>query len=120
MKHNRNNSHNTKPGNIIQPRIVKESDNRFSNVENLDNNLANEIELSQKTRTAHWNMSRESFFNRSALLDFQYSQLNDVSDEFTVQARLVDSLPANSFEEFLKKNRVDEQLKDISDTIWIF
>lgn len=113
MEHNRNDGHNTNLQILTQPNIGLDSDVRHSVVQILNNTLANEAVLAQKTRNAHWNVSGASFFELHTLFDVQYKQLNDISDEISKHARMLGGLPIGSFEEFLKYSRLDEQPGDV-------
>jgi starvation-inducible DNA-binding protein len=115
MGRNRNYGHSTKLQVLIQPNTGLDSDACHSVVEILNNTLANEVVLTVKTRSAHWNVSGAGFYYRYALFDVQYKQLNDISDEIAIRARVLGGLPNGSFEEYLKNTRLDEQPGDVPD-----
>ena len=104
MDHNRNDDQNPKLQVPIEPGI----DVRRAIVGILNNTLANEALLSLKTRNAHWNVSGAGFLELHALYKTQYKQLNTISDEIAVRARMLGGLPIGSFEGFLKLARLEE------------
>jgi starvation-inducible DNA-binding protein len=109
MEYDRNDGHNTKLKVLIQPNIGLDSDVRQSVVEILNNTLANEIVLTVKTRSAHWNVSGAGFFELHILFNSQYEQLNDISDELAERVRMLGGIAIGSLQEFLDYNRVEEQ-----------
>jgi len=109
MEHNRNDDHNTKLQVLSQPNIELETNVRRAVVEILNNTLANEVLLSLKTRSAHWNVRGAGFLELHGLYNTQYKQLNDISDEIAERARMLGGLPIGSFEGFLKNARLEEQ-----------
>ena len=136
MGHNRNNGHdpklqvliqpnigldsdgrNQKLQVIIEPNIGLDSDVRHSVVEILNNNLADEVVLTLKTRNAHWNVSGAGFFELHILFDSQYEQLNNISDEIAERARMLGGIAIGSLQEFIKYTRLEEQSGDIPDII---
>src|SRR5512133_3583506 len=77
-----NDGHKSKPLHIlIQPNIGLESDVRHPIIEILNNSLANEKILSQKTRSAHWNANGSGFFEMHILFETQYKQLDEIADK---------------------------------------
>jgi starvation-inducible DNA-binding protein len=109
MAPNRNDGHNTKLQVLIQPSIGLDSNVRHSVVEILNNTLANEAVLTQKTRSAHWNVSGAGFIELHMLYDTQYEQLNDISDEIAERARMLGGIAIGSLQEFINFTRVEEQ-----------
>jgi starvation-inducible DNA-binding protein len=109
MKPIDNNGHNPKLQVIIQPNIGLDSDVRQPIVDILNHTLANEAVLTQKTRSAHWNVSGTGFFDLHILFDTQYKQLNEISDEIAERARMLGGMPIGSFKEFLSHTRLEEQ-----------
>jgi starvation-inducible DNA-binding protein len=71
--------------------------------------LANEAVLAQKTRSAHWNIRGAGFPNTHILFNLQFEQLIDISHEIAVHVRRLASIPASSFEEFLKMAQLREE-----------
>ncbi len=108
MVHMRNDGHYPKTQVLIQPNIGLDSDVRHSVVEILNNVLADEAVLTQKTRCACWNIHGEGFYDRHTLLDIQYKQLNAISDELSKRIRVLGSMPIGSFQEFLFTTRLVE------------
>jgi starvation-inducible DNA-binding protein len=113
LKPSRNNGHYTKFQALIQPNIGLDSEVRHWVVEILNNTLANEAILTQKTRSAYWNVTGASFIELRTLFEFQYNQLNGIIDEISKRARVLGGHPIGSFEEFLKDTRLSEQPADI-------
>ncbi len=109
MEHNRNDGHNTNLQVEIQPNIGLDSDVRHSVVDILNNALANEIVLSQKTRSAHWNVSGVGFLELHILFDSQYKQLNEISDEIAERVRMLGGIAIGSLQEFINFARLEEQ-----------
>lgn len=115
MDHNRNDGHDVKLQVLIQPNIGLDSDVRHSVVEILNHTLANEAVLTQKTRSAHWNVSGAGFFELHILFDSQYEQLNDISDEIAERARILGGVAIGSLQEFINYTRLDELPGDVPD-----
>src|SRR4030042_1143369 len=109
MERNRNDGHNTNLQVEIQPNIGLDSDVRHSVVEILNNTLANEAILSQKIRSAHWNVSGSGFFELHILFDSQYKQLNEISDEIAERSRMLGGIAIGSLQEFIQFSRLEEQ-----------
>ncbi len=109
MDPNRNNGHITNLLVEIQPNIGLDSDVRHSVVDILNNALANEAVLSQKIRSAHWNVSGSGFFELHILFDSQYKQLNEISDEIAERSRMLGGIAIGSLKEFIQFSRLEEQ-----------
>jgi starvation-inducible DNA-binding protein len=109
MDHNRNDGHNPKQI-LIQPNIGLDNDARQSIVKILNNTLANEAVLTQKTRSAYWNVSGPGFIELHILFDSQYKQLNTISDGLAERARMLGGAVIGSLQEFIKNTRLEEQL----------
>jgi starvation-inducible DNA-binding protein len=109
MDPNRNDGHKTNLQVEIQPNIGLDSDVRHSVVEILNNTLANEAVLSQKTRSAHWNVSGSGFLELHILFDSQYKQLNEISDEIAERSRMLGGIAMGSLQEFIHFSRIEEQ-----------
>lgn len=109
MKSNDNDGHKTDLQVEIQPNIGLDSDVRHSVVDILNNALANEAVLSQKTRSAHWNVSGSGFLELHILFDSQYKQLNEISEEIAERARMLGGIAIGSLQEFIKFSRLAEQ-----------
>jgi len=117
MRDNHNDGHNPKLQIHIQPNIGLDSDVRRSVVETLNNTLANEAVLTQKTRNAYWNVRGAGFFERHILFDSQYKQLNEISDEIAERARMLGGMVIGSLREFIKYTRLDEQPGNVPDIL---
>ncbi len=109
MQPNRNDGHKTNLQVEIQPNIGLDSDVRHSVVDILNNTLANEAVLSQKTRSAHWNVSGSGFLELHILFDSQYKQLNEISDEIAERSRMLGGIAMGSLQEFIHFSRIEEQ-----------
>jgi starvation-inducible DNA-binding protein len=101
--------HNPKQQVVIQPNIGLDSDVRHSVVEILNKTLANEVVLTLKTRGAHWNVSGVGFIELHILFDSQYKQLNDISDEIAERVRMLGGVAIGSLAEFVKYTQMEEQ-----------
>lgn len=105
-----NDGHKSKPLHIlIQPNIGLESEVRHPIIEILNNSLANEKILSQKTRSAHWNANGSGFFEMHILFETQYKQLDEIADKIAERARILGGVAIASFKEFLAHARIEEQ-----------
>ena len=116
-----NDGHHPKPLQIlIQPNIGLESDVRHPIVEILNNSLANESVLSQKTRSAHWNASGSGFFELHILFETQYKQLDEIADKIAERTRILGGMAIASFKEFLAHSRLEEDPAKVPDfcTFW--
>lgn len=109
MEPNRNDGHKTNLQVDIQPNIGLDSEVRHSVVDILNNTLANEAVLSQKTRSAHWNVSGSGFLELHILFDSQYKQLNEISDEIAERSRMLGGIALGSLQEFIQFSRLEEQ-----------
>jgi starvation-inducible DNA-binding protein len=117
MGNNHNDGHKPKLQIIIQPNIGLDSDVRRSVVEILNHSLANEVVLTQKTRSAHWNVSGPGFFELHILFDSQYKQLNEISDEIAERARMLGGTAIGSFQEMIHCTRLEEQPGQVPDIL---
>lgn len=108
MGDNRDNGKNKTLKISIQPNIGLDSDVRHSVVDILNNTLANEVVLSVKTRSAHWNVSGQDFYELYILFDSQYNQLNSITDKIAERARMMGGIVIGSLKEFLANTRLDE------------
>jgi starvation-inducible DNA-binding protein len=108
MGDNGNDGHNLKLHVLIQPNIGLDSDVRHAVVEILNKTLANEAVLTQKTRSAHWNVGGAGFFELHILFDSQYKQLNDISDEIAERVRMLGGIAIGSLQEFIRYTRMEE------------
>lgn len=93
---------------FIQPNIGLEIDVRKPVIEILNASLANEAVLTQKTRSAHWNVSGKDFFELHILYETQYKQLNEISDRIAERVRMLGGVAIAGFEEFLKHSQITE------------
>lgn len=109
-----NDGHHSKPLQIlIQPNIGLESDVRHPIIEILNNSLANESILSQKTRSAHWNASGSGFFELHILFETQYKQLDEIADKIAERTRILGGMAVSSFKEFLAHARLEEESSNV-------
>ena len=113
-----NDGHHPKPLQIlIQPNIGLESDVRLPIVEILNNSLANESVLSQKTRSAHWNASGSGFLELHILFETQYKQLDEIADKVAERTRILGGMAISSFKEFLAHSRLEEDSAKVPDIL---
>ncbi len=75
----------------------------------LNDLLADEAVLTQKTHSALWNVCGAGFYNIQILLNSQIDELNGISVEIVVRTRKLGGFIISSFEEFLKATRLKEQ-----------
>jgi starvation-inducible DNA-binding protein len=94
-----------------------ESDVRLPIVEILNNSLANESVLSQKTRSAHWNASGSGFFELHILFETQYKQLDEIADKIAERTRILGGMAISSFKEFLAHSRLEEDSAKVPDLL---
>ena len=109
MDLNRNDGHNPKLQVLIQPNIGLDNDIRHSIVEILNHILANEAVLTQKTRSAHWNVTGTGFIELCILFDSQYKQLNEISEEIAERVRILGGIAIGTLQEFIQYTRIEEQ-----------
>lgn len=102
---------------LIQPNIGLEIDVRQPVVEILNNSLANEAVLSQKTRSAHWNGSGKGFFELHILFETQYKQLDEIVNKIAERVRMLGGKAIASYEQFLEQSRVEEQSAHVPDVL---
>jgi len=112
-----NDGHNPSLHVLIQPNIGLESDVRNPVVVILNNNLANEAVLSQKTRCAHWNASGKGFFELHILFETQYKQLDEITDKIAERTRMLGGKALASFEGFLAHSCLEEQSAFVPDIL---
>ena len=117
MRRNHNNGHDPDLQVVIQPNIGLDGETRRSIVDILNITLADEAVLAARTRSAHWNISGEDFFELHILFDTQYKQLNDISDEIAERVRMLGGFAIGSLQEFLIQTRLEEQPGDIPDIL---
>jgi starvation-inducible DNA-binding protein len=117
MRHSNNDGHDPKQQVLVQPNIGLDGDVRHSIVEMLNKTLSNEMVLTLKTRSAHWNVGGAGFFDLHTLYDVQYKQLNDISDEIAERARMLGGIAICSLQEFINLSKLDEQPGDIPEII---
>jgi starvation-inducible DNA-binding protein len=102
---------------LIQPNIGLESDVRLPIVEILNNCLANESILSQKTRSAHWNSSGAGNFELHILFETQYKQLDEIAEKIAERTRILGGMAISSFKEFLAHSRLEEDSTNVPDLL---
>jgi len=109
MRYIHNDGINPDPDALIQPNIGLEHNIRNSIVKILNTTLADEVVLTAKTRSAHWNVSGAGFIELHILFYSQYKQLNEISDEIAERVRMLGSFAIGSLAEFLNHTRLEEQ-----------
>ena len=117
MGNNHIDGYDAKLQSFIQPNIGLDSDVRHSVVEILNHTLANEAVLTQKTRSAQWNVSGAGFFELINLFDSQYKQLNDILDQIALRSRMLGGIAIGSLQEFIQCSWIEEQPGVIPDIL---
>ena len=102
---------------LIQPNIGLDSDIRYPVVKILNQSLANEALLSQKTHSAHWNISGKGFFELHILFETQYKQLNEIAEKIAERTRILGGFAIASFKEFLAFTKLEEQSEFVPDIL---
>lgn len=109
MEQNRNDGHNPKLQVLIEPNIGLDSDVRHSVVQMLNIILADEIILTTKTRSIHWNLRGADFFELRALFETQSQLLSNICDEIAERTQMLGSFAIGSLEEFVHHARLEDQ-----------
>lgn len=117
MDHNNNDGHKPNLQVLIQPNIGLDTEVRNSVVEILNIKLANEVVLTQKTRTAHWNVSGIYSYEFRSLFNSQYKQLNKISNAIAERIRILGGTAIGSLQEFMDYTRLEEQPGIVPDTL---
>lgn len=112
-----NDGHRLHSHTLIEPNIGLESDVRHPVVAILNNSLADEAVLSQKTRSAHWNVSGKGFFELHILFETQYKQLSEITDGVAERTRILGGFAIASFTEFLAHTRLEEFPGNVPDIL---
>jgi starvation-inducible DNA-binding protein len=102
---------------LFQPNIGLARDIRVLIVEMLNNSLANESVLSQKTRSAHWNGSGPGFLELHIFFESQYKQLNEIVDKIAERTKMLGGIALGSLAEFLEHTQIEDKPADIPDVI---
>jgi starvation-inducible DNA-binding protein len=102
---------------LIQPNIGLDGDVRRAVIEILNNTLANEIVLSQKTRSAYWNASGSGFMELHTLFESEYQQLSGIADNAAQRIRMLGGVVIGSMQALTKNSRLEEQLGQIPDIL---
>lgn len=102
---------------LIQPNIGLEIDARLPILKILNQSLANETILSQKTRGSNWNLSGAGFFELQILFETQHKQLDEIVDKIAERIRILGGMAISSFKEFLDHSQLEEDAANIPDTL---
>ena len=113
----RNDGHKSKQQFLIQPNIGLDKEIRQPVIGILNHCLADEAVLSQKTRSAHWNVGGIGFFELYILFETQYQQLNEITAHIAERVRMLGGIASASFEEFLGNTRIEEQPSEVPDVL---
>lgn len=70
--------------------------------------LADESVLYAKTRNFHWNVTGPNFYGLHKLLDEQYNELQDITDEIAERVRQIGHFAVGSLSDFLKLTNLVE------------
>jgi starvation-inducible DNA-binding protein len=92
-----------------QPVLSQGSDVRHSVVVILNQVLSSEVVLTQKTRTAYWTGNGAGLWSLRKILESQFRQLNNISDEVAERVRMLGGLPVRCCDEIFKNARRDVQ-----------
>jgi starvation-inducible DNA-binding protein len=112
---NNNDGHNPNLQIAIQPNIGLDGSTRQSVLVILNHTLADEVMLTAKTRSAHWNVRGSTFFELHTLFETQYQLLNNISDDIAERARMLGGVAIGSLREFLDHTRLEEQSGEVPD-----
>jgi starvation-inducible DNA-binding protein len=112
-----NDGHKPKQQFLIQPNIGLDKEVRLPVIDILNHCLADEAVLSQKTRSAHWNVRGTGFFELYILFETQYKQLNEITDQVAERVRMLGGLAIASFEKILSNTRIEEQPADVLEVL---
>lgn len=83
-------------------------------VDSLSNLLADTYALYLKTQNFHWNMVGEPFIGLHLLLEKQYDDLADATDEIAERIRALGHYAEGSFSQFQKRTKITEEKKKVS------
>jgi starvation-inducible DNA-binding protein len=97
------------------PAVPPDSNYRQAVVNILNTTLADEAVLCIKTRGALLSVRGVDVNDQHMLFEFQYKQLNVISDEILNRIRVLGIMPSGSFGEFLKYTRLEEQPGNAAD-----
>lgn len=109
MDYNRKAGQNLKLQMPIQPNIGLDGDVRDAVIDILNHTLANEMILSAKTRTAHWNVSGIGFTELRRVYQSQYHNLNDIADHIAERTRMLGGTAIGSLQELIEFSSMEEQ-----------
>jgi starvation-inducible DNA-binding protein len=112
-----NDGHKPKQQFLIQPNIGLDKEVRLPVIDILNHCLADEAVLSQKTRSAHWNVGGTGFFELYLLFETQYKQLNEITNQVAERVRMLGGLAIASFEKILRNTRIEEQPADVPEVL---
>ena len=110
-----NDGHNPNQQIAIQPNIGLDGSTRQSVLVILNHTLADEVMLTAKTRSAHWNVHGSGFFELQTLFETHYQLLTNISDDIAERARMLGGIAIGSLQEFLDHTRLEEQPGEVPD-----
>jgi starvation-inducible DNA-binding protein len=99
----------------IQPNIGLDGITRQSIIDILNVALSDEVVLTVKTRSLHWNIQGAAFFSLHTLFDAQYQELSKLADEIAERARMLGGYAFGSLQAYLDHTRLIEQPGEIPD-----
>lgn len=82
--------------------------------------LADEYVLYTKTRTAHWNIDGENYFELHVLIENQYNTINIMIDDIAEQIRSLGHFALGSLKDFLSIAQMSDDNHNFSKTNEIF
>lgn len=99
----------------FQPNIGLEGDERRAVVEILNRLLPMEIELTIKTRIAHWNARGTGCIEQRGLLSSHHEQLNQIVEMLAERVRMLGEIADDNLQEFLVNIKWDDLRRDAPD-----
>jgi starvation-inducible DNA-binding protein len=117
MKSNRSGGISAMMQTGILPNIGLDFNARQSVVEILNNILADESMLAQKTCNAYWNIIGPNFFELHTLFGAQYKQLIRSSNNIAERVRMLGGFAIGSFREFLLYSRLEDRAGEVPDIV---
>lgn len=108
MERNRKDSIDSKLRVSIQPNIGLDGDACRAVILILNHTLASEMVLAVKTRNAHWNVTGAGFLEQRDILNSQYTQLNETSENIADRIRVLGGKVICDLKEFLQIARIKE------------
>ena len=93
---------------MANPDIAMTGRNREAIASLLNSILADEVVLSAKTRSHHWNVVGPQFSDLHKFFDSQYILLSETADQVAERVRALGERPLGTLDEFLKNTSLKE------------